>query len=233
MNWAARCFYCLVTLTLAVGCTPEEDCNRNPGHDDCFDEVDVGPDNVPLDDAGPPAESYLSYQNIEWDEYLCGGFLQRILWTFPGGAPADGWIIQRVTVTSAAFNLAQDEDDLARFMCVGGSELKDEWWEAWKVGDGQDRVTYKRGIDRWFISPVNVDGTSFTQRGYAVFVEGGLPAGFVANSVQGAGSLPARDTKPPWWDAVPAAEQLDRRITSTVDCCPPGANNFVNTHEDQ
>ena len=225
------------------GCHPAVDCSRNPGHEECFERRDVGPDNIVLADAGPDGGlgAYLSYQNLGLvDENLCGWFHQRVLWTFPGrGAPDDGWIIQKISVTSDHFSVAQAPHE-TQTACVAGGALNQTYWEAWKVNFGEEKVTYRGGVDRWEVTPVNVGETTFTFRGEAIFRPGDLPVAFQTPDVHGdrelmawTNGLPATRDWSADWATIPENTKLIRSITVDVTCCPHNETAFENSHANQ
>lgn len=85
-----------LALVLGACQTPVERCNANPDDPDC------------IPDAGTVGGlTYRSVQ-IELDDDrttdvelgLCGRFVREIVWLIPGGAPADGFVVQQIDIES-------------------------------------------------------------------------------------------------------------------------------------
>lgn len=158
----------------------------------------------------------------------CGGHRMRWDFTLSSGAPADGYIVQKV-------DLYEDIRECPRFgVCPASPKLT--FWEAWKVAAGATQFRQHATIGF-------TDQSSFTSRpattgdktalGSVKFflqsVTGDLgdldagPAtpngGWARNGSGRSGRLPSTLTEPSWWSGTPAEGTGSRGTWASWRCC--------------
>lgn len=231
----------IVLATLSSGC-PEstvERCNREPDTPECIPDAEVV--------EGLTYRTEQIEQGEQWAEVrvgLCGAFRREIVWLMPGGAPADGYVVQQVDISLTASCSVSDAspfldectdppsaDHLPR-ACVDGQGRASvegftiRFWEAFPMTEGDVRY---EGSDLWDLDAQAVPRGEATIEGAARFYaleemgseapeEQGGP--FQRARIQIPGSdVAATSEEPAFWSRDGRAT-LDRRMRVSWLCCP-------------
>ena len=209
-------FMCCCALILAVanGCTletaVEADCNETPDDSKC------------ITDAGASGVGYRVVTiDGEWHggEYTtCGAFATGISWQVPGGAPADGAIVQKMAITYVDYISYEIND----FECDEGDTRTDTYWEMWPVFKNQEIPAAPFHFDWWASGRSASDDGSITWVGQASYYKASEMDGkgvddFEPGVVPQAIDLPATFDEPDFW-TDPAKPRVERKLTIDWDC---------------
>lgn len=234
---------------LAGGCDNQQQrCNREPEAPDC------------IPDAGTVGGlTYRTRQDTPGVDVVlleCGEFVREIFWLIPGGAPADGFVVQQITLTSTGVCPApSDSDYLDRCTdpptaetlppsCIDGegAPFIDEralvYWELFPMRAGEVRYA---GTDEWNLfaqavaeGEATIEGAAryYTERQMGFEHPGDPASPFQLDPLSIPGShTVATLTRPTFWrnDDRPT---LNRRITVSWTCCPAGPTRVEeDTHD--
>lgn len=161
----------------------------------------------------------LTYRTVAGpDRPGCGGYHREIEWRLKKPASADGWVVQKMTVT---FNILRCDDTQDPTM------PSRTFWEAWPVARGNTFSNPR--TDTWNVPRMPNRKGSWSARGEARFYPGvGLPGDFVQfNPNTYAGTLHSSTTEPPFW----SGRMVVRRVEVEFDCCEHNTEDVNDTHD--